>query len=658
MKLSVIIVNYNVKYFLEQCLHSVQNAILPTLKGLVDIFVVDNASVDGSSTMVREQFPNVKLIANQKNVGFSCANNQAIRLSESQYVLLLNPDTLVQEDTFEKIIQFMDKTPNAGGLGVKMINGKGVFLPESKRALPTPEVAFYKIFGLSRLFPKSRIFGKYHLGFLDKNQTHEVEVLSGAFMLLRKEAIGKSGIFDEAYFMYGEDIDLSYRIIQAGYKNYYFPETTIIHYKGESTKKGSINYVMVFYNAMLIFAKKHFTGKKATMFAMILQFAIYFRASLAISKRLVNSLAIPLFEALIVYLCFVVFCPIWAKVIFEDGGTYPPIFLNTIVPIYILNWLFFMYFFGAYDKPYDWHQVIKGILYGSIVLILVYSLLPQHLRFSRFMLLFGAAATFITAISLRVIFHYLKIADNRMNIKRNRRVLVVGGKGEFQRIGSILDKCEDQVDMVGFICDKSLNGSNFYLGAPNQICETVRINKISEVIFSAKDILAQDIISYLLLLSSKDLDFKIASAGSLSIIGTHSINTLDEIFEIHLNSISTKMNIRMKRFFDVILAILFFASFFISFFWVKKKGGFLNNIFSVLLNNKSWVGYISNTKSRSFKLPKIKRGVLSPIYLQTNPELNQENIDKINLLYAKNYSILNDLLIIVKGFRNLGENEK
>lgn len=234
MELSIIIVNYNVKYFLEQCLHSVLQA---SMNIDPEIFVVDNNSVDGSSQLIRKKFPEIHFIENKENVGFSRANNQAIRKAKGKYILLLNPDTIVEEDTFSKIIEFMDNHADAGGLGVKMIDGKGTFLPESKRGLPTPEVAFYKMFGISKLFPNSKKFGKYHLSYLKENEIHEVDVLAGAFMLLRKETLDKIGLLDETFFMYGEDIDLSYRITLGGYKNYYFPETTIIHYKGESTKK-------------------------------------------------------------------------------------------------------------------------------------------------------------------------------------------------------------------------------------------------------------------------------------------------------------------------------------------------------------------------------------------------------------------------------------
>src|SRR3954466_5259108 len=297
MKLSVIIVNYNVQPFLEQCLLSVLNA---GKKIDIEVFVVDNNSVDGSVAMVQARFPFVQLIEKKKNTGFSHANNQAIRIAKGEYILLLNPDTVVEEDTFEKVVTFMDAHPEAGGLGVKMIDGKGKFLPESKRGLPTPTVAFYKIFGLAALFPKSKLFGKYHLGYLDKDQIHQVEILSGAFMLMRKSTLDKVGLLDETFFMYGEDIDLSYRIILGGYKNYYFPETRIIHYKGESTKKSSVNYVFVFYRAMVIFAQKHFSQNNAKLFSFLIHLAIYLRAGIAVFMRFLKQVAVPALEFVLI----------------------------------------------------------------------------------------------------------------------------------------------------------------------------------------------------------------------------------------------------------------------------------------------------------------------------------------------------------------------
>ena len=243
MKLSIIIVNYNVKHFLEQCLKSVEKAIEPLD---AEIIVVDNNSVDGSLKMLNYKFPKVIVISNKTNTGFSVANNQGINIAKGEHILLLNPDTVVQEDTLLKCVEFLETNENAGALGIKMFDGKGKFLPESKRGLPTPSVAFFKIFGLSSIFPKSKIFGQYHLGYLNKNENHEVEVLSGAFMMIKKKVIEKVGNLDETFFMYGEDIDLSYRIIKEGIKTTILPNPISYTTKAKALKKAPLIMCLCF----------------------------------------------------------------------------------------------------------------------------------------------------------------------------------------------------------------------------------------------------------------------------------------------------------------------------------------------------------------------------------------------------------------------------
>lgn len=253
--LSVVIVNYNVKYYLEQCLESVRRAS----QGLqVEVFVVDNLSTDGSVPYLRERFPEVTFIENNENVGFARANNQAIRQSRGEYVLLLNPDTILCEDTLRRFVDFMDAHPEAGAAGAYMLHADGTFAPESRRGLPTPFVAFCKMSGLTRLFPKSRLFGRYYMGYLDVNEVNRIEAISGACMMLRREALDRVGLLDEDFFMYGEDIDLSYRILQGGYHNYFLP-VRMLHYKGESTVKNSYRYVYTFYQAMRLFFRKHYS---------------------------------------------------------------------------------------------------------------------------------------------------------------------------------------------------------------------------------------------------------------------------------------------------------------------------------------------------------------------------------------------------------------
>ncbi|HEU4788926.1 MAG TPA: glycosyltransferase family 2 protein [Flavobacterium sp.] len=270
MQLSVIILNYNVRYFLELCVLSVESA----LKNIdSEIIVVDNNSQDDSCDMIKTRFPNVKLIQNSKNVGYPKGNNIGVAEAKGEYVCILNPDTVVAEDTFEKVLEFAQKQKNLGIVGVKLIDGSGNFLPESKRGIPTPWVAFTKITSLYKLFPKSSFFNKYYAQHLSENQTGEVEILVGAFMVLKKELYEEVGGFDEDCFMYSDDIDLSYMVLQIEKKNYYFHETAVIHYKGESTIKDG-TYMKRFQEAMEFFYRKHF--KVSYLFSAFMKIGIVF----------------------------------------------------------------------------------------------------------------------------------------------------------------------------------------------------------------------------------------------------------------------------------------------------------------------------------------------------------------------------------------------
>ena len=276
MKLSVVIVSYNVRNYLEQCLQSVQRA-LEGIEG--EVFVVDNHSDDDSVVTVREKYPWVRLIENQENLGFSKANNQAIRQSQADYVLLLNPDTVVVEDTLRGVLTFMDEHPKAGGAGVMMCYEDGSRAPESRRALPTPWVAALKMLGFTK---------RYYMSHLPWDKPCRIEVISGAFCLLRHEALKTIGLLDEDFFMYGEDIDLSYRLLKGGWENWYLPYS-IIHYKGKSTQKSDYRYVHVFYQAMLIFFQKHYSHL-SMVYTVPVKMAIYFRAFIALTDILRKKL--------------------------------------------------------------------------------------------------------------------------------------------------------------------------------------------------------------------------------------------------------------------------------------------------------------------------------------------------------------------------------
>ena len=285
MKLTVVIVNYRVKYLLEQTLRAVEQA-MEGIEG--EVIVVDNLSGDDSIAFSRERHPQVTYIENKENVGFARANNQAIMQARGEFTLILNPDTIITPRCLNEGIDWMRSHPKCGAIGARMMDGNGVFLPESKRSFPTPWVSFCKIFGLSKLFPRSPWFAKYHLRYLSDLEPQCIDILSGAYMLCRTSVLQQLGGFDEDFFMYGEDIDLSYRIVKSGYENWFVP-TPMIHYKGESTHKDSMRYVKVFYDAMLIFYRKHFP-RFNVIFYPIVKLGVIVRAGMAMAKRLIKRL--------------------------------------------------------------------------------------------------------------------------------------------------------------------------------------------------------------------------------------------------------------------------------------------------------------------------------------------------------------------------------
>ncbi|HYV94745.1 MAG TPA: glycosyltransferase [Chitinophagales bacterium] len=652
MQLSIIIVNYNVRFFLEQALLSVRKAA----KNIAaEIFVVDNNSVDGSVEMLRKKFPDVTLIENKENVGFAKANNQAIAKAEGEFILLLNPDTVVEEDTFEKCLCFMDAHPEAGILGVKMLDGKGNFLPESKRGFPTPFVAFCKAFGLSRIFPHSRTFNRYHLGFLPENETHEIDVLAGAFMFLRRAALDKAGLLDEQFFMYGEDIDLSYRIVKAGYRNFYFPETRIIHYKGESTKKGTMNYVRMFYQAMIIFSQKHFSSGSRSFYVVMLKLAIYLRAFLAVLSRIAKRWSLVLLDAITIYVGMILIKNYWEHHIkVSEGLKYPNEYIFIVIPAYIFIWLLSVFLSGGYERNVRPARIVWGLFIGTIVIAAIYAFLPETLRFSRAMILLGAAwAVFITIV-IRIVVHLIQHKNLRLGETEEKKMIIVGSEPEANRVAAMLNQAKVKNDLIGFV---SANGESNHpaqhLGDLHQLKEIVTIYKIDEIIFCAKNISSQKIIEWMTSIGP-EREYKIVPEDSLSIIGSSSKNSQGELYTIDIKlAIASSFSRRNKRLFDLLASVFLFVTLPVNVFIVRHPWNFIQNIFWVLHGRKTWVGYGGNELQQQ-QLPSIKKGILTPLDELKNASLNDAAIARINLLYAKDYSTARDAELFVKCFRKLG----
>lgn len=642
-KLSVIIVNYNVKAFLEQCLYAVLKAVQNMN---AEVFVVDNNSVDDSVEMLKAGFPQIRLIENSKNLGFAVACNQAINLSDSEYILLLNPDTIVKEDCFELCAAFMDNHPDAGALGVRMIDGKGKFLPESKRSLPTASSAFYKIFGFSYLFPKSRVFGKYQLKYLDENLIHQVEVLSGAFMFIRKSVLEKTGLLDESFFMYGEDIDLSYRILKAGYKNYYFPNTTIIHFKGESTKKGSFRYVRLFYQAMLIFSKKHYKGRNLGIFRLLIHLAIYFRASLSLLHRAFRFTYLPLTDFLVNLFLFVQAVSFWEEYKFGNMNVYSDTFTFFYIPSYILVWMIFLKYYHAYTPYYKMKGILKAVLSGTLVILVIYSLLPEQMRYSRALILIGAGICFFSVSLIR----YFHDIFNRREIKTSgpkKAALLIGNisSEDFEKYEPSLSIEYEIIKKIKF---EPVNSKQ--AGGADKINEMIDIFKIKTILFFLKDIPASEIINTILSAKGRNLEFKMVLPLSATLVGPQKVIDLNFLPDFKINPVSLVQNLLKKRLLDISISVLFLLA--SPLFLLKNRPAvFFSTLFLVIINRLTWVSYMDDQNEVLKNLPKLKPGIFKPsASWGTNQQTNQD-IYRLNLDYAKNYHVFTDLMIIFKALK-------
>jgi GT2 family glycosyltransferase len=630
-QVSIIIVNYNVRYFLEQCLVAVRKA---SEQLDVEVWVVDNNSVDGSVAMVQEKFPEVKLIANTDNPGFSKANNQAIRLCHAPYVLLLNPDTVIQEDTLRVCTQWMDTYPDAGALGVRMIDGAGKFLPESKRGFPSPWAAICKMLGLSRLFNKSPLFNQYHLGFLEEHSNHEVDILSGAFMFLRKSALDQAGLLDEQFFMYGEDIDLSYRITQSGYKNYYLADTTIIHYKGESTKKSSVNYVRVFYQAMILFARKHFTGTAGKSYIALLQAGIWLRAGLQVLVNFLKSIATPVVDALVIATVLHWVKHLWAVYHFQDANYYPSSFYWVNMPLYTVLWLVFIYYSGGYDRPYKLGKLWRGMLTGTLFLAAVYGFLNLEYRSSRAILLLGTGAILLLLSLLRILLHYWRHGHFRIHANAVTRLLIVGEPEESDRARQLLLQASVPKHYLGRVALAPVPPADA-LGGLHQLSEIVRIYKADEIIFCAKDVPAKSIMASMSALGAR-IQYKILPEGSLSIIGSSDRDSTGEWYTLEIRfNLANPVQQRNKRVLDLFLCLAFLP---LVIFTFRRFSDWWN----VLLGKKTWLAYGLQADTH---LPPLKPGVfqLSHTWKEA-PE--PATLERQAIWYARDYQTTLDLSLI------------
>ncbi|MEO6329568.1 MAG: glycosyltransferase [Ginsengibacter sp.] len=644
MQLSVIIVNYNVKFFLEQCLCSVVRAV----KNLdAEILVVDNNSSDDSKSFFSKKFNTVKFIWNAKNIGFAKANNKALSIATGKYILFLNPDTIIPEDCFNKCISFFETQPAAGALGIHMIDGSGKFLKESKRSFPSPLTSLYKLLGLSKLFPKSKRFARYHLGYLDENRNNEVDVLAGAFIMTSKKIIDDLGGFDEDFFMYGEDIDLSYRIQKAGYKNFYFAESTIIHFKGESTKKGSLKYVRMFYRAMSVFVNKHYKSGKAGIFNFLIQVAIQARAFVSAAARFIRWIGMPVVDAIIILISFWLTKFLWNTYVKQEVKYSSNLLFGAFL-VFTLIFLMASFFSGLYDRSYRQSKLNRSAIAAIVVLLAGYSLLPESLRFSRGILVFGSLTAYALISVMRTLLVNLKILENN-DEDEQRQILIAGTFKEYVAVVTLMKSAGIEERIFGRVEVDEENGINS-VGNIAELIHLLTIYPIKEVILCEGKLSFKKIIE-LVKTIPHNVRIKFFASKSESIISSDSKDISGKYVSRHSNfKLESEIGERSKQLADIIISMAFIISFPIHLLLQKRPRGFFKNVSDVLLRKKTWVGYASG----STDLPLLKPGVLTvtsvPFSMNTMP---QENLLLADKWYAKHYSVWYDIQLVWKSYKFL-----
>jgi GT2 family glycosyltransferase len=647
MKLSVIIVNYNVKYFLEVCLDSVFRAA----RGInIEVIVIDNQSVDDSCAMVREKYPQVILIENKDNKGFSKANNQGFAIAKGEYILFLNPDTVLHTDYLKKTILYLDAHPNVGGIGPRIIDGKGQFALDSKKSFPSLSVALFKTTGINKIFSKSTFFNKYYAVHIKEYETAEVDVLSGCCMMVSHKVLQEiGGAFDEDYFMYCEDVDLSYRIQKAGYKNIYFPEATIIHYKGESTRKATLSYIRTFNEALSIFVKKHYSKQQASLFNVVINIGIAFRAFIGVAKRILKVFRMPILDAIALLFTLVLIQDFWIQQV-KNMHTVPLKFMLVTFPIYILLWVLSMFMSGAYDQPYRGLRVMRGMAFGTITVLAFYGLLQPELRFSRAMIVFTGFTGTVVILGLHELMYRLGVFKFIRYDTLPRKAVIVAEEKAFEQTSVVLNRVHYGPNIEGRISPTENKGSA--LATTQEMKEVLYTAGINEVIFCVNGLDYGSILDKMQE-CGKAYDYKIHLPNSQSFVGSNSSHTSGDLYTIDRRfNLSEFAQLRNKRTIDVVTSFMFLCCFPILFFVVKKPTRFIVNCCKVLLGNRTWVGYANDADVKY--LPMLRTGIIPPYYILNGYEPSNEVKIKLNAIYAEEYSPATDAILILRNFRYLG----
>ncbi len=680
--ISVIIVNYNVKEFLEQSLISLKRA-LNTIPS--EIIVVDNASVDGSVQMLRERFPDVLLIANRKNVGFSGANNQGLRLARGRYIVLLNPDTVVQEDTFSKLLEFFQNNPEASAATCKILNPDGTFSIDCRHSIPTPGIAFWKIIGLSRLFPRSKIFGKYNLTYLNEDETYQVEAISGSFMMMKREIVKKVGELDEDFFMYCEDIDYCHRINQAGGRIFYVPESQIIHYKGESTKKNNLDYVITFNRSLYKFYKKHYQQKYIYPLKWLILLGVILRGITIFIKNTITHYY-PFWVDLII-LNLVMFFSFWIRFEIKGGFQIRDFFSQQIYVNLLTSLIYFittLFMDSLRRDRLSIYKTFKTIFY-TFTFTAALTFFIKQLAFSRIVVLATAVISFLSMIGWRLIVRFVtrKASPIPGHKYFQKRTLIVGSQQEAANlIRKLIDKVDAGIHIVGVVSRNQEQIGHTISDVPvvasiDQIPAYLELNAVDLLIFTTSTMSYEAILSTMSKVRSMDIEFKMVPAHLEFMVSKSSVERLDDLPLVDIQYAYGKLfNRFIKRSVDIIGAgfILFLLSplflvlwilyrsritrkvirsgsrFEKTIRWIEKPAffRFLLNVYEVLRGNLSFVGSPLEERGMERFHFEYKPGLTGILQINRGKRLSRVDPEKLELHYLKNHSFLLDVEIMIR----------
>jgi GT2 family glycosyltransferase len=637
---SIVIVNYNVKDFLYQCLLSIR-ASSKNLK--VETIVVDNNSTDNSLPELIPIFPEVNFIPLDNNIGFGKANNFGFEIATGRYILILNPDTLIQEDTLDKMFEYMERSPEVGIAGCKVLNADGSFQLPCRRGFPTPWAAFCKLFGLQNLFPKSKLFARYNQTFRDENESYYIDAIIGAFMFARAELVKELEGFDKDFFMYGEDLDLCFRTYKAGYKVAYYHETQIIHYKGESSKRSSINDIKHFYEAMEIFAKKHIAN--SGLYLVFLRAGIRFRALIEIIRRFGDDVLYIFTDSLIAIASLLIATKLRFGGYFNfPDYAYPTVFIGLLLAIFVS-----LFSLGEY---FEKSKSIKRSFQGLMLSFFILSSLTYYFKefaFSRGVLLMTIGFSAVGFTATRIV---KQIYSRYISEKSNKNIAIIGVSENTEKlVESLRSKEASSANIKGIIAVSIISESHIYnlpiLGSINHLNAIIKENEIREIIINDATISNNDLLKIISNCKDSGVKFHIVKEFD-EVIASRALNDISNIDATAPIYNITKYRTRfLKRAIDICVSLfsLTIGLPFLYLLFIFKDKKVFRKALNLLLGKISLVGVLS-APNRKYDFG--KPGIFGLAHISSPEKLNESAIDKLNDYYLQRCSFSLDVDIILK----------